>query len=266
VARACLIAAVTLACGFAMLMAVLTALQNKLIFFPERLGVRASPGGEAWITTHDGVTVHAWHLVPPNASRALLYLHGNGGNLESRRHILLQLEQLGVEILAIDYRGYGKSTGEPTEAGLYTDALAAHAWLAQRIPPERIFVYGESLGGGPATELAVKRPTAGLILQSTFTSIADMAALSFPLLPVRAIVRTRFDNLAKLPNVSAPKLIIHSRADEVVPFDMGQRLYAAARGPKQHLWLDRARHNDLYTLDADEVLTSLRSFIASASN
>jgi uncharacterized protein len=260
VLRAGAIAVLTLSSGLGMLLALLMLLEEKLIFFPERGGVGASPGGEVWIRTADGLSIHGWHITHPDATRTLLYLHGNAGNLGSRRGIFARLAALPLDILAIDYRGYGKSAGEPSEAGLYADALAAHAWLLERTPADRIFVYGESIGGGPACELAATRSVAGLILQSSFTNIADMAALSFPGLPVRWLVRTKFDNLAKLPGVAIPKLIIHSRRDEIIPFSMAERLYAAAAAPKQRLWLDRSRHNDLFALDGAAVLEAVRAF------
>lgn len=260
-ARALGIATLTLTAGVGILLSLLMLFEERLIFFPERGGVGASPGGEVWLHAAGGVSVHGWHITHPDATQTLLYLHGNAGNLESRRGIFARLGALKLDILAIDYRGYGKSAGEPSEAGLYADALAAHAWLLERTRADRIFVYGESIGGGPACELAASRPVAGLILQSTFTSIADMAALSFPWLPVRRLVRTKFDNLAKLPRVTAPKLIIHSRRDEIIPFSMGERLFAAAAAPKQQLWLERSGHNDLFALDGAAVLESLRAFI-----
>jgi fermentation-respiration switch protein FrsA (DUF1100 family) len=261
VARAGAIAALTLIAGVLILFILLMLFEERLIFFPERGGVGSSPGGEVWLRTADGVAIHGWHIPHPGATQSLLYLHGNAGNLESRRGIFAQLARLELDILAIDYRGYGKSGGEPSEAGLYADTLAAHAWLLDRTEADRIFVYGESVGGGPASELAVTHPVAGLILQSSFTNIADMAALSFPGLPVRWLVRTKFDNLAKLPRVSAPKLIIHSRRDEIIPFSMAERLFAAAVAPKQKLWLDRSGHNELFALESAAVLEALRAFI-----
>jgi uncharacterized protein len=260
VARAGAIAALTLTAGMCILLIPLMLFEESLIFFPERGGVGASPGGEVWLRAADGVSIHGWHIVHPDATQTLLYLHGNAGNLENRRGIFAQLGALKLDILAIDYRGYGKSAGEPSEAGLYADALAAHAWLLERTQADRIFVYGESVGGGPACELAATRPVAGLILQSTFTNIADMAALSFPWLPVRWLVRTKFDNLAKLPKVTVPKLIIHSRRDEIIPFTMAERLFASAAAPKQPLWLDRSGHNELFALEGAAVLEALHAF------
>jgi fermentation-respiration switch protein FrsA (DUF1100 family) len=236
-------------------------LEECLIFFPGKRAVGASPGDEVRLETDDGVVIRGWYLSHPEATVTLLYLHGNAGNLEDRRALVLALRMCGMNVLAIDYRGYGGSTGQPSEAGLYTDALAAYAWLAQRVPATSIIAYGESLGGAVACELAASRPLGGLVLQSTFTSIADMAALSYPWLPLRWLVHTKFDNLGKLARVTAPKLFIHGRRDEVVPLSMAERLFEAATAPKHQLWLPNARHDDLYTVAADVIYDALRRFV-----
>lgn len=259
--RLAAVAALTLLIGWSMLIVALMAFEDALIFFPQRGGVGPSPGGEVWLKTTDGADVHGWYLTHPNATHTLLHLHGNAGNLESRRSIVGELRELGLNVLAIDYRGYGKSRGVPSEAGLYADANAAYAWLVDHTSAERVVVYGESLGGGPACELARSRRVGALILQSTFTSIADMGALRFPWLPVRLIARTRFDNLDKIAHIDAPKLFLHSRADEIIPFAMAERLYAAAQPPKQRLWLDRSGHNDLFIVDDDRALQAIAEFV-----
>jgi hypothetical protein len=177
--------------------------------------------------------------------------------------VIAYFAELGVRVLAVDYRGYGQSEGKPSEAGLYADALAAYRWLRERIPAERIVVFGESLGGAPACELALRQKVGGLVLHSTFTSVADMAARMFPWLPVRWLARTRFDNLAKIARIEAPKLIVHSRRDEVIPFAMGEQLLGAARPPVQHVWLEHSLHNDTYFVEARRLGQALQAFIAS---
>jgi hypothetical protein len=236
-------------------------LEESLIFFPSQAGVAASPGDEVELKTEDGVTIRGWYLGHPEATRSLLFLHGNAGNLEHRRSILLGIRKLGLNVLAIDYRGYGRSAGHPSEAGLYTDARAAYAWLMQRTDAASMVVYGESLGGGPACELAATSKVAGLVLQSTFTSIADIAALRYPWLPVHWLVRTKFDNLAKLERIDAPILFIHGRRDDVVPFSMAERMFERATSPKHRLWLEQARHNDLYEVEGSLVLDTLQRFV-----
>ena len=220
-------------------------LENRLIYFPARGGVGASPGEELELVTADGVSLHAWWIPGPATGPAVLHLHGNAGNLEHRREIYRELAALGASVLALDYRGYGRSAGRPAERGLYADARAAHAWLAARVPPERIVLYGESLGAGPACQLALETPVGGLILQSAFTSIPDMARSVVPwmVLP-RLFLDSRFDNLAKVGRIDAPKLLLHSRGDEVVPFAHAQRLARAAKPPLECDFVDTAGHND----------------------
>jgi hypothetical protein len=246
----------------AILTALLMALEDSLIYFPTRGGRVTAPGQDVWLRATDGVKLHAFHSDPGGAERTLLYLHGNAGNLAGRSQIIEFFARLRVRVLALDYRGYGQSEGKPSEAGLYADAQAAYEWLAEREPAQRIVVFGESLGGGPACELAVTREVGAVVLHSTFTSVPDMAALTFPWLPVRLLARTRFDNLAKIARIAAPKLIIHSRRDEVIPFAMGERLLRAAKPPVEHLWLEQSLHNDAYFVDARRLGAALRAFLS----
>lgn len=236
-------------------------MERRFIFAPTRGGVGKSPGSDVWLRTGDGTSIHAWYLTHAGATRSLLYLHGNAGSLEHRREILPQLCELGLNVLALDYRGYGQSEGVPSEAGLYADVIAAYEWLLLRGEAHEIVVYGESLGGGPACELAATRPVAGLILQSTFTNLPELATLAFPWLPARWLLRNRFDNLAKIAKVAAPKLLVHGREDRVVPLEMGERLFAAAFAPKQRLWLDHAEHDDVFDVAAEPLLAALRAFL-----
>lgn len=236
-------------------------MEHRFIFAPTRGGVGASPGSDVWLKTEDGVALHAWYLSQPNVTRSLLYLHGNAGSLEHRRAILPQLCELGLNVLALDYRGYGMSQGTPSEQGLYADARAAYRWLLDRGEANEIFIYGESLGGGPACELAAAVPCGGLILQSTFTTMPELAMLAVPWLPARLLLRSRFDNLAKITRVSAAKLVIHGRLDDVVPFAMGERLFAAALQPKQALWLEAAAHDDVFDVEADCLLRGVERFV-----
>jgi uncharacterized protein len=247
---------------FVILAALLMALEDALIYYPTRGGRVTADGQDVWLHAADGVKLHAFDSDPGGSEFALLYLHGNAGNIASRSEVIEYLARLGLRVLALDYRGYGHSEGTPSEAGLYADALAAHGWLAARVPARQIVVLGESLGGGPACELALRQPVGGLVLHSTFTSIPDMAARTFPWLPVRLLARTRFDNLSKIGRIEAPKLIVHSRRDEVIPFSMGERLLSAARPPVQHLWLDQSLHNDTYIVDARRFGDGLRTFLA----
>ena len=248
--------------GYAACIATLMSLEDRLIFYPTRGGRVTGPGVDLELRAADGVRLHARYIEQPGAQHTLLYLHGNAGNLPSRSDLLEQLTRTGAHVLALEYRGYGQSEGTPSEAGIYLDARAAYDWAVARAPASSLWVLGESLGGGAACELAATREVAGLVLVTAFTSIPDMAAISFPWLPLRLLVRTRFDNLAKLARVRAPVMVIHGRRDDIVPFAMGQRLFAKAAEPKRSLWLKRARHNDVFYTEGELVLNEIRKFIA----
>lgn len=247
--------------GYAALLGILMAFEDRMIYFPVRGGRVDGAGEDVTLRSADGVRLHARYLPRDPGAPTLLYLHGNAGNLAERSDLLQYFAELGANVLALDYRGYGQSEGVPSEAGLYADVRAAYAWLRELTPAPRIVVLGESLGGGPACELAVSEPVGGLILLATFTSVPDMAAHFYPWLPTRWLVRTRFDNLSKVARVRAPKLFVHSRMDEVVPFEMGQRLFAAAPEPKQALWLDRSSHNALFLVEEPPLGGAIRDFL-----
>jgi len=255
--------AVSALLGYVALLVLIVALEDKLIFFPTRGGRVSGPGRDLQLTASDGVRLHARYIEVPGARHTLLFLHGNAGNLAGRSQQLQLLSAAGAHVLAIDYRGYGSSEGRPSEAGVYLDARAAYAWATAQTPAQRVVLLGESLGGGPACELAATHEVGGLILLSTFTSVADMAALQFPWLPVRYLVRTRFDNFARIGKVRAPKLFIHSRSDELVPFAMGARLFDAAPEPKRALWLEQPGHNETFALEAQRVTQALQEFLQS---
>lgn len=217
---------------------------------PSSLGI---PYEEVWLTTTDGRRLHAWFLPAADGAAygdvAVLHCHGNGGNISHRLETYAALRETGVAVLGFDYRGYGRSRGRPNEEGTYRDAQAAWAWLRDRgFEATRIVAFGESLGGGVATELALREPVGAVVLQSTFTSIPDLGAELFPWLPVRAIGRIRYDNLSKLPRIRVPVLVMHGRGDTLIPFHHGERLFAAAGEPKM-LWELAGDHND--ALDAD---------------
>lgn len=234
--------------------------EDRFIYDPEKNGVGKSPGEDVWLRTTDGVRIHGWFVSHPRASAAILWLHGNAGNVEHRRAALEELRRLPADVLLVDYRGYGRSEGVPSEAGLVADARAGYDWLAERFHPSGIVVLGESLGGGPACELALAREVGGVVLQSTFTSIRDMVPHVLPIVP-RRLVRTRFDNLAKVPRITAPKLFVHSRDDRVVPFEMGERLAAAAAAPKRTEWFERAGHNGFWASEPVRYRACLRGFL-----
>lgn len=244
-----------LGAGFVMLF------EDSFIYFPERGGVERSPAEDVFLEASDGVRLHGWYAPAPEGRPTLLWFHGNAGNLEYRRDMFQRLRAMPAGVFLLDYRGYGRSEGKPSEEGLYRDARAAWEWLAARTPPRRIVVFGKSLGSAPACELACRVPCGGLILQSAFTSAPDMAWRVLPLFPARWFMRTKFDNLSKIPRVACPKLFLHSRSDEIVPFAMGERLFAAAGDPKEAAWFDGAGHNDLWIVREREYYDRMARFL-----
>lgn len=225
----------------------------------ESLGV---PFEQLWLTSADGVRLNAWFFPTAPTEPAVLLCHGNGGNISHRLDLYAALLDLNLNVLAFDYRGYGRSQGRPSETGTCADAETAYHWLEARgFPATNILALGESLGGGVATELAARQPLGGLILQSTFTSVPDIGAEFFPWLPVRSIGTIRFDNRAKLPHLTLPLLVMHSRADTLIPFAHGQRLFATANPPKLFREL-RGDHNDTLEAGRQEFTDAVRRFLS----
>jgi hypothetical protein len=237
--------------------------EDKFIYFPVQGDPGHSPGENVELTASDGVKLHAWFLSRPSEPWTILHLHGNAGNLGHRADLLRNLSSLGASVLAIDYRGYGKSGGVPSEAGLYADARAAYDWLAVRkTPASRIILHGESLGAAVAAELATQVPCGGLVIQSGFTSTPDLSSRVLPWFPARWLMRTRYDTNAKLPSIRVPKLFIHSRQDEMIPFEMAERNFAVAPEPKFHAWFMLAGHNDLEIRFGRKYLASWSEFLS----
>ena len=206
------------------------------------------PWEDVYFTTSDGERLNAWFFpASTNSSHrdlAVIVCHGNGGNISHRLGLYDILLNAGVNVLAFDYRGYGRSEGKPGEDGTYRDAQAAFAWLQEKgFAANKIIVYGESLGGGIASELTVREPVGGLILQSTFTSVTDLGKELFPFLPVRTLGSIRYDTHSKLPNIHVPVLILHSRSDNLIRFAHAERNFAVANEPKWLLELT-GDHND----------------------
>lgn len=225
--------------------------ENSLIYFPS-----VYPEGDwqphglafedAWFEA-DGKKLHGWYVPHEQPRAVLLFAHGNAGNLSYRAESIDTLvKRLRVSVMIFDYRGYGRSTGSPNEAGILADARAARRWLAHRagIRESRIVLMGESLGGAVVVDLAAADGARGLILENTFSSMADVAAFHYSWLPVRWLMRTRLDSLAKIGNYHGPLLEIHGDADSIVPLTLAQRLYEAANPPKQFVIIPHGDHND----------------------
>lgn len=216
---------------------------------------------DAWLRSEDGVRLHAWWVASPGSPLATLYLHGNGGNLSHRIPHLQAIREAGSSVLILDYRGYGRSQGTPTEAGLYRDAHAAYRHLREtRYAPDRIILHGESLGCAVAVELASREPCAGMILEAPFTSAADVAQRVLPFLG--PLVARGFNSQRRIVSFQRPLLIIHGTRDEVIPFEFGRRLFEAAPGPKWFWPLEGAGHNDILEIAGPRYVERLKEFYA----
>jgi uncharacterized protein len=241
-----LLAVAAIYAGFVALMYVA---QRKLMYLPDTTryapaAVGLPEAAEVVLDTADGEKVIAWHVVPRGDKPVVIYFQGNGGGLNLRAHRFRQVVAQGLGLIALCYRGYGGSSGSPTEAGLLQDAAAAYAFAAERYPPERIVVWGESLGTGVAVALAAERPVARVLLESPFTSAADVAAAVYPIVPVRWLMKDQFRSDQRAGSIAAPVLVLHGAGDTVVPIQYGERLYGLIRAPKRFVRLAGANHND----------------------
>ncbi len=246
--------------------------EHSQVYHPNKL-LEGSPAAlgrpfeDVTFASLDGTPLHAWYFpagtnstdgTPPGFG--LIYCHGNGGNISHRLETCEALLEAGFSVFLFDYRGYGRSGGRPGEAGTYLDAEAACQWLLGKgFAPTNLIAYGESLGGAVAAELAVRRPLAGLILQSTFTSIPDVGSELFPWLPVRWLSRIHYDTHGKLPQLHLPLLIMHSRADNLIGFSHAERNFAAANEPKL-LWEIEGGHNHPLT-NRERYLEGIRGWL-----
>ena len=241
---------------------------NQNLFFPRPDPLPGPPDcEEIYVQVEENVRVHCRKHPAPKARFTLLFFHGNAGNREDRLHNLAGLWQAGISVLIFDYRGYGGSTGSPSEPGLVADGLAAFDWLADQVAPAPVVLFGRSLGGAVAAAVAGRRPAKGLILESTFTSARDMAGRVLPLPGVHLIVRARYDALAAVRDLRLPLLVIHGTADEIVPFAMGRRIFESAASPaKQFRQVPGGRHNDTYLVAGDAYYGWLRELLAEAGS
>jgi fermentation-respiration switch protein FrsA (DUF1100 family) len=241
--------------------------QHKLIFFPSR-DIAQSPAD--WGMGYEDVRVevapdqrlHGWYFPVSDTARTIVLCHGNAGNISHRIESAAFWVSLGANVLLFDYRGYGKSEGSPGENECYEDVSAVLAWLRDQknTPPDRVILFGRSLGGAVAIEAATRARCAGLVVESSFTSAADMGRRMYPFLPIGLLIKYRFDSLSKIGRVSCPVLVTHSPHDEIVPFDMGQMLYDAAPAPKRFVELVGG-HNDRGYFDIPAYRAALQSLI-----
>ena len=257
--------------GFAL---VLYFFQSHLVFYPEAgREIIAAPSQvglpyeDVRLTTDDGLSLHGWFIPAAEARGTVLFLHGNAGNISHRIDTLQMFHRLGYSTLIFDYRGYGNSGGTPSEQGTYRDAEAAWRYLTEqrRIPSCRIELFGESLGGAVASWLAARQKPAALVIASGFTSVPDLAQHFYPYLPVRWLAHLRYDTRKNLRAVAVPVLIAHSPEDEIIPFEHGQALYAAANSPKRFLELGGG-HNDGFIFMRESWVRELKDFLGGHIN
>lgn len=246
------------------LVATLYFAQRVLMYFPDRARTPPAAAGfpqaaEEILATADGEKVIAWHVPPKENQPVVLYFHGNGGALWMRADRFRALTADGTGLLALSYRGYGGSSGSPSEEGLIADAEATYAFAAARYPPERIVLWGESLGCGVAVALAAERPVARVVLEAPFTSAADVASSVYPYVPVRKLMKDQFRSDERIGKVKAPVLIMHGARDNVVPIAFGEKLYQLANQPKHFVRFPAGGHEGL---DAHGALAAAKSFIA----
>src|SRR4051794_16762155 len=248
-----------------LLPAMLQKFVNQFVYYPMRYpdgdwdGQHRAGAQDVWLSSKDGVKLNAWWFQQPVSGYATLFLHGNAGNVTHRIDHAEAAKQAGSAILVLDYRGYGRSEGRPSENGLYHDADAAYEELIRRgYPPHRIILHGESLGTAVATELASRRKCAALILESPLASLSRMATHVIPVFG--PMLAHGFNTERRISDVRVPLLIIHGDADDIVPFSQGQAVYQRANQPKTFWQVSGARHNDLLYVAGNDYVNRLRAF------
>ena len=241
--------------------------QAAMTFYPER-ALDATPARwgmayeDVFLSAQDGVKLHGWYIPRQGSKRVLLFMHGNAGNISHRGESIALFHRLGLNVLIFDYRGYGRSEGSPSEQGLYRDAAAAWRYLTETrgFDAREIVLFGRSLGGAVAAQLAAVQQPGALILESTLSSARDFARSAFPLLSRLVVVRYEFDTLASLARVRCPVLVLHSPEDEIMPFALGEKVYAAAGEPKRLVKL-QGDHNGGFLLSQPGYERELDDFI-----
>lgn len=260
--------ALTLAAAYLILAALLYVFQGSLIYYPERQ-LMATPNQfgldyePVSVETEDGIKLSGWYLASNPARGVLLFFHGNAGNI-SHRIVSLQLfNRLGLSTLIIDYRGYGESEGKPSEAGTYLDAEAAWRYLVEqrKIDPSQIVIFGRSLGAAIATYVASRHTPRAVIIESAFTSAADLAGRYYPFMPVRWLTRFEYNTLHYVGALKCPLLVVHSRHDDIVPFSHGRRIFDAAPMPKEFLEITGG-HNDGFMVTGKPYEDGLSRFLS----
>jgi uncharacterized protein len=257
--------------AYALFTAAIYFAQRRMMYFPatflptpQEAGLKTAETVD--LQTSDGLKLVAWYVPATRAStlKTIIYFHGNAGNIAGRIFRIRQYLDAGFGVLLVEYRGYGGNPGNPTEQGLYKDGRAAMDWLADKgIPAEQTVLFGESLGSGVAVQLATEYRTGALVLEAPYTSTVDVAAGAYWFLPVRLMMKDRFDSLDKITRINTPLLVMHGEHDRTIPVAHGRRLLSAARDPRRGVFVDRAGHNDLPNHGSDE---EVLKFLADVEN
>ena len=241
-------------------------IESQSIFYPSReIEITPSDIGltyeDVFFPASDNVMINGWFIKHPDASSTLIFFHGNAGNISHRLEKIKIFYELGLNVFIVDYRGYGKSHGKPTENGLYKDAVGAFDYIVSRedIDTEKIIVYGTSLGGVVAIDLAAHRLPSCLIVDSTFTSAADMCGTIYPFIPT-FLLTTKMDSVSKVGSIKIPKLFIHSVDDEIIPFKVGKKLFDASAYPKEFLQIEGG-HNTGYSDSKNLIIKKMHHFL-----
>ncbi len=262
-----------LAAGYGLVLLIIYLMQGRMLYLPNVPGrtLTMTPADarmdyeDVSIETADGVTLHGW-FIAGGSPRVLLFFHGNAGNISHRLDSIRQFRNLGLSVLIIDYRGYGQSEGRTTESGIYRDADAAWRYLTETrgVRPNNVVIFGRSLGGSVAARLAARQHPLALIVESSFSSVPDIAQELYPWLPVRWLSRLSHATRDYVRDVDCPVLVVHSRDDEIIPFHHGQAIFAAAPEPRTLLTL-RGSHNDAYLRDERSYIEGLWAFLTLSS-
>lgn len=249
--------------------------EESFIFFPSKypsgyydLAEHAQDIQNCWIVTEDSVRIHAWFIPAEHPVATAVVSHGNAGNISHRLDFLRHLQRTGFNVLMYDYRGYGRSEGTPSEAGIYLDGMAAFEYAARlpEVDSSRIILWGTSLGGAVAVDVATHCPAAGLILESTFTSAREVASSAYPFLPFRFLLRTRLNSVDKIRTLSLPTLFLHGTKDRVIPFELGHKLFDSANEPKEFYSITGADHNDTYSVGGSGYFEKVKHFALRATS
>jgi fermentation-respiration switch protein FrsA (DUF1100 family) len=249
-----------IALAYLAIVAVAYFAQRKFTYFPNAARVAPAAAGlqgfrEVELPTPDGARLVAWYAPAPSGAPTILYFHGNGGGLANRAGRFGRYQNAGFGIFAMSYRGYSGSTGSPTEVHNIADARIAYDYLIkQGLKPSDIFLYGESLGSGVAVQTAAAVPVAGVILDAPYTSVVEVGAKAYPILPLSWLMVDRYQSDKYIAAINAPLLVLHGTRDQVIPIEMGQRMYALARDPKRIVVFPEGRHVDLDNYGAVDVV------------